>query len=82
MVGEYYSPRFSPEEVAERAGRNSKELVAMFARFFGRFKEYEREMDGNIKQLHEMCEDWKLEYYHGCLKTIREFVIFALKFGI
>lgn len=72
MAGEYYPPGFSPEEVAERASRNPKELVEMLARFSQRFKEHEQEMDGNIKQLQEMCEDWNPEYYHDYLKIIYE----------
>lgn len=51
MAGEYYPPGFSPEEVAERASRNPKELVEMLARFSQKFKEHEQEMDGNIKHL-------------------------------
>lgn len=72
MAGEYYPPGFSPEEVAERASRNPKELVETLVKFSDRFKEYEQGMIERTNRLQELCEDWKPEYYQEYLKTIYE----------
>ena len=72
MAGEYYPTGFSPEEVAERASRNPKELVETLIKFLDRFKEYEQEMVERINRLQELCKDWQPEYYQEYLKTIYE----------